>query len=372
MKGIFLYASEIDYDNLTGIDKKVLSQVNTLNDNGIKCKLVTLGKKKVNNIQKLKYAFYHRIPFGEVNLQWPDNIRWEDLDFVYYRRPTFIYQKFLNYLMNIKKKNSKIKIIMEIPTFPYDGELKNRIIDLPLLYKDRINRNKLINIVDRIAVQGDIHEIFGIPTLNFTNGIRIQDYSIRENRNLTGINICAVASLEPWQGYERVILGLAKYYKEGGKRDIHINIVGMGIEEKFYKELVKENNLLKNINFTGFLSGDALEDIYSNSDIALDAFGRYKTGNGISTSLKSREYLAKGLPIVSGSEIDILDSSSSFYLEFPSDNSVINFNRIVEFFDQIYSGKSSKNVMIQEIRTYAYEVCDMSKTMKDIIGYLKN
>jgi hypothetical protein len=44
MKGIFLYASEIDYDNLTGIDKKVLSQVNTLNDNGIKCKLVTLGR----------------------------------------------------------------------------------------------------------------------------------------------------------------------------------------------------------------------------------------------------------------------------------------------------------------------------------------
>lgn len=368
-KGIFIYSGQIDKQNLSGIDKKVLAQFKTFEDNGFDMKLLQIQKRVNSKFSNLIYAIRHRLPNGNINLAWPNIENIKEVEFIYFRRPAFISTSLIEYLNKLKVKNPTLKIIMEIPTFPYDGELNTRLVDKPILLKDKRNRKLLEGLVDRIAVQNNLNIIFNIPTLIFTNGIRVDDYTKRENLKLNGINICAIASLEPWQGYERVIVGLSNYYKEGGTENIQISFVGTGREETFYKNLVKEHNLQNNIHFLGFLSGKELDDVYSNSDIALDAFGRYKTGNEISTSLKSREYLAKGLPIISGSKIDILDSADKYYYEFPSNSSAIYFKNIVSFFNNTYQ-KNNKQEVIDEIRQIAREKCDMSISMKNILDYV--
>lgn len=370
MKGLFIFYREIDAENLNGIDKKVISQIDTFRENNIDCKLFIMKRNKIEETPKIYNTIMSRLPFGNISPYWEYSKEFDSMDFIYLRRPDYISKAMLRVFRKIKKRNPNIKIILEIPTYPYDDELKARKIDYPYYIKDKINRGKLNEVVDRIAVQNDLSEIFDIPTLIFSNGIRVDNIKPREVIPLKGINICAVASLEPWQGYERIIIGLSNYYKNNGKENIQINIVGEGKEKSYYKQLVKEHKLENNIKLLGFLSGKELEDVYSNSDIALDSFGRYKTNNQFSTSLKSREYLAKGLPIVSGSKVDILDTKFPYYYEFPSNDSPVDFEIIVDFHKKVYT--SDKREIISNLRRYAYETCDMSKTMGSIINYIKS
>lgn len=374
MEGLFIYYKKIDKNNLTGIDKKVLWQVEQLNTEGFKCELISNSYEGKSKLQKGINLVLARIPYGNANPKWKWEKKFKEIDYIYFRRPDAITKPLLNLLKRIKKENHNIKIIMEIPNYPYDQELGLNLINKPLLIKDRYNRKKLIKYIDRIAVQNNISRIFGIKTICFTNGIKIDEIKVREpidsDYNET-INICAVASLEPWQGYERIICGLADYYKKGGKREINIKIAGSGSETEYYKNKVKEAKLDERIKFLGRLSKDKLEKIYNESDLALDAFGRYKTGNNLSTSLKSREYLAKGLPIITGCRTDVLTNEFKYYMEFPNNSSNVNFDRIVSFYDDIYKNKRKEEV-IKEIREYAKNSCDISKMVKPIKDYLIN
>lgn len=370
MKGLYIFYRDIDQRNLSGIDKKVVSQIKTFNENGLDCKLITIKSNKDTKMQKLYNTIASRVPFGNADPAWKYKSDFDNVDFIYLRRPTSFTIHMINFLKKVKRNNSDVKIILELPTYPYDDELNSRWIDFPRFIKDKYNRPKLKGLIDRIAVQNDLSSIFGIPVLKFTNGIRVKEIEPRKSNKLNGINMCAVASLEPWQGYERVILGLSAYYKNGGTRKFKVEIVGEGRERDYYENLINENELTDKIKLKGFLNGRELNNVYDHSDLALDAFGRYKTNNDFSTSLKSREYLAKGLPIISGSKIDILDSQVPFYLEFPSDSSVIDFNEIEKFYDHMYKNQD-KDKIIGNIREYANETCDMSNTMNNIITYIK-
>lgn len=371
MKGYFIFYREIDYNNLNGIDKKVLSQIKTLKDAGIDCELTIMKSNKEDFWHRLYNTITCRLPYGNSDPTWKYDKRFEKADFLYLRRPTALNYPMLKVLRKIKQKNPKIKIIMEIPTYPYDDELKSNLKDYPRYIKDKYNRKKLKGIVDRIAVQNNIESIFQVPTLNFTNGIRVKDIEPRMPVEVEGITICAVASMEPWQGYERIISGLNQYYKNGGQEDINIHLVGEGKEKANYEKMVNDFQLDNHIHFEGFLSGEKLENIYAKSDIALDSFGRYKTNNEFSTSLKSREYLAKGLPIVSGSKVDIVNETFPYYYEFPSNSSTVDFKKVIEFHHKVYSKSTTKEEVIKEIRAYAFEVCDMSKSMNEIISFIK-
>ena len=272
----------------------------------------------------------------------------------------------------VREANPKVKIIMEIPNYPYDEELGYKWINKPLLIKDRMYRDKLSLYVDRIAVQNDISHIFGIKTIVFTNGIKIDDIEIRKpsKRSDDCINICAVASLEPWQGYERIIKGLNSYHNNGGSRRFLINLIGSGSESSMYDDLIHKFGLSDSIRLLGRMSGSELEKYYNDADLAMDAFGRYKTGNMMSTSLKSREYLAKGLPIITGCKTDILKDDFPYFLEFENNDSDVNFEKIADFYDGIYSyGRDAKEIT-NEIRNYAYNICDISVMVKPIYDYL--
>lgn len=375
MRGAFIFYDNIDVDNQTGIEKKVLTQIDEFNNNGFECNIVTMSTVKNGKFDAVIKKILSTFPNGNYYPTWEYKDELINLDFVYLRRPLAVTKQMLKVLSKIKDLNPGVKIILEIPNYPYDKEITISWKYYLHYLKDKLNRKKLHKIVDRIAVQSDVEQIFNIPTIRFLNGIRVNDINIRKPEESINdeINICAVASLEPWQGYERIIKGLYNYYHKGGTRKINIHIVGDGVERTKYEKLVIEYNLGDNVLFYGKIYGDQLSHIYDICDLALDAFGRYKTNNNISTSLKSREYLAKGLPIISGSKIDILSGINyPYYLEFNGDDSIIPIESIIEFYDSIYINTQSKVEITENIRKFAYEVCDISFTMRNIINYINS
>ena len=374
MKGIFLYNKNIDMLHLSGIDKKVILQNDEFNKNGLKCRIVCYGKKKINIFNLIIQILLSKLPFfnGCPELRYSDEF--SKVDFMYFRRPDAMSRDFINTLKKIKENNPKVKIIMEIPNYPYEDELRLKLINKLLVVKDRIFRKKLSLYIDRIAIQNPLEELYGIKTIKFRNGIDIESISVRNPERLkeNEINICAVASLEPWQGYERVFEGLRLYYENHHNNiKILLHIAGRGSELKYYKRLVCKYNLDNYVTFYGRISGDGLMKLYDKCSLALDAFGRYKTNNYLSTSLKSREYLAKGLPIITGCKTDVLSDTFPYFLEFENNDTVVDFNKILDFYQRVYSLKNPSEV-VKEIRKYAVENCDISVMIKPIVDYIKH
>lgn len=121
----------------------------------------------------------------------------------------------------------------------------------------------------------------------------------RQNKQI--IRLLAVATFQNYHGYERVIKGLAQYYDESAERKIELYLVGNGEEAIKYKKMVKQYDLEKSVQLCGRKTGSELDHIYDHMDMALGSFGMYKEKIYKSSSLKVREYLAKGMPVVCGS-----------------------------------------------------------------------
>jgi glycosyltransferase involved in cell wall biosynthesis len=94
-----------------------------------------------------------------------------------------------------------------------------------------------------------------------------------------------------------ILLDVAEYIRDRGRRDIHFTCVGTGPSFGELQEIVKKKSLQDTVNFTGRIPDDELLEILSTADICVNP-DRPCEMNDISTMIKIMEYMALGKPIV--------------------------------------------------------------------------
>ena len=372
MYGIYLYSSS--NKNLGGVEKKIREQIEVLSHK-YRVESVIIKKEKASVLRKVLW----RLPFGSWGADYASAL--EEIEtiasdesplFFYIRRMNFD-RRFVMFLRNLRGKYKSAKILLEVPTYPYYKELICDKTMWPWVIKDLIYRNEIGKYVDRIVTFSDDDDIYGVPTIKLQNGIIVDKIQPKYTEKHCGseIHLVAVAQFQKSHGYERIIESLYKYYKMNCKYNIILHMVGEGKELRYYKRLVKKFELGEKVIFHGFKTGEELEKIYKISDIALGSFGGYKINQYKSSALKIREYLAYGLPIVSGMREDafLTISESEFYMELPNDASSIDMYDIVAFYIML-TGKYSKYELRTLIHDYAKKNNDMSVTMKPIVEYV--
>jgi len=367
-KGIYLLYHKIDYENLNGIEKKIVAQINVFKKAGIKFNEVALKKTS-----RLKTGI--RLLDSVFGSAWNYDLNFGDVDYIYFRRGATIDKKMRKMFCKIKTKNPSVKILMEIPTYPYDGEYTGLIGKIKLLV-DRYNRNKLKNCMDRLIYIGDSKEteIWGIRAINMINGIEVDNVKPKKiSKNGNEIHIICVAMFSPWHGYERLLFGLEEYYQNGGKRDVFVHMVGDGPELIKYTSIVNSEYIKNRVIFHGMLTGNELDSVYDICEIAVSSLGRYKSKLNVISDLKSREYLAKGIPMVTGCKIDgFIGKNIKYICEFPNDNTNISIEKIIDFYDDVYAESNKKDEIVASIRKFAKENIDISITMAPVLEYLQN
>lgn len=142
------------------------------------------------------------------------------------------------------------------------------------------------------------------------------------------LNLIVVAQFAPWHGYDRLIEGIKDYYSKETTKKVYVHFVGSEEQINIYKKLVKYYHLSEYIFFHGPLFGKQLTDMFNNSDIAICGLGGHRKSIYLSSELKSREYLARGIPMISSTKIDILPDDFIYCLYVPSDDSPINIKII--------------------------------------------
>lgn len=270
-------------------------------------------------------------------------------------------------LLKVLKKNGS-KIVVEIPTYPYDKERLSGISWWLLYFLDKIYREKLKGVVDTIATYSDDAEIFGINTIHIHNGIDFESVSIRKPRNHVGeIHLIAVAGLAKWHGYDRLIKGMGKYYQTDGSVKVYFHIVGDGPVREEYEKIVEEYQLQKYVFFEGIKRGEELDKVYNICDVGIEGLAAFRKNVFISSSLKSREYAAKGIPFVTASKSDIFEGQD-FILKVPENESSIDIHNIISFYNKVYKNKEFQEVA-ESIRACAQKYCDIQTTMKSIVDF---
>lgn len=349
MKLVYAVEKEgFNHANRVGVRKKVHSMMRFFELNGISPTLC---------------EFVWERGFPTINI---DN----DTDILYFRRLEPSIKLFLK-LYGLKKMK-KIKIVMEIPTYPFEGE--GRVLQSRIKRCSKWMGEKLLRFaIDRIVIVGSgeaIKSLYSIPVIHANNGIFFDDISVSTKEIEKGsLNLIAVSSCFFWHGYDRLIKGLEDYYKSSYKKEINFHVVGAGDCLEEYRAMAKAADLLdKHIFFYGKLEGNELDDVYDMADMAIDCLACHRKKVSYVSALKVREYAAKGLPFATANKVDVYnDVTKEYILELPADETNINIYNIVEFYEKLDSKAGNLHQMIREaFRPY----CEWDIAYADVIKYL--
>ncbi|MGL5056123.1 MAG: glycosyltransferase, partial [Fusobacteriaceae bacterium] len=288
-----------------GVLKKIDYQIKALMNLGIKVnKLEILNNKLYILEKKIGYSFsknniLHKI-FRKISIiNYLYNLKEKKIYIgkknIYIRN--FGSSPWSNFYFKFLKKNG-VKIILEIPTYPYDKECSNLNIFFII---DKLFRKKLYKYVDKIVTYSEDKEIWGIPCINISNGIDLEEVQMvdKQEKDKNVIVFTSVSNCSFWHGIDRFLLSLEEYGQLDSKKEIKFNIVGEGSESTKLKEIVSKSEYLsKVVNFAGFKSGKDLDHIYDETSIAVGCLGNHRKGIYTIQALKNKEYMAKGLPMI--------------------------------------------------------------------------
>ena len=365
---LYIATDTININQPSGVCKKIISQCNVFSSYGdtflmnysgdyyFKNNKIEELDKRIQSSKLRRFQLFKDIMSFVKKQKFNVYIRYPYSDFL-----------FLILLFYLKLKGSKI--VIEIPTFPYNKNHNGNLYSVLRLLCDSFFSLFLKFFVGRIVTYSDDKRIFGIETINTINGVDFHIISpakrIRENTNI--INLIAVAHLYACHGYDRIIKGISEFNKENHDIKVNFNIVGVGEELDNLDLLIHEYKVENSVKLLGFQTGSKLDEIYDSSDIAINSLAIHRIGLTTESTLKAKEYCAKGLPIISSYDIDSLskEDNAKFVYKVPLDDSPINIYSIVEFYKSVVLIKNYN----EEIRKRSIEICDMKVTLNPVVSY---
>lgn len=355
-----------------GVYRKITDQMEAFRQEGFLVEMIDTFPKPRSELKK-KLA---NLPFTPIGSDWKIEVP-NDADFLFIRY-FFSDRFFIRFLRRYRKNNPRCKIIVEFHDYPYDRALANPK-QIMFLVKDRIHRRKLKKYVSRIACLTDDKEIFGVPTVHFLNGLNVAEIRPRvpSNQQDDAVHMIAVASFGSWHGYDRMLAGIGEYYKKGGTRNIVFHMVGKGRPLKTYpqyEDVIKQYGIEKHVVMHGPLYGEALDAVYDQCRLGVATLGLHRVGMSCCSALKTREYLAKGLPFIHAGKVDPFSNGKHFFLcEQSEDEQPVQIEEVLRFYDGIYKNpQKTEQQVIDEIRAIAFETSDVRTNMREVFKYIRN
>ena len=344
MKGLFIVFHGFAAHN--GISKKIFYQCDALRRCGAELRLCSLevgadgshrrildGETLENFGHGLRAKLKKRFSYRSVT----DYIRREGVRFLYVRFDHNANPALIRWFAHLKKLG--VRIVMEIPTFPYDPEYARASRKTKLVLSvDKCFRNALARQVDRIVTFSQYDTIFGRPTIRISNGIDFAHIPLKTNVNDTSntVHLLGVADIHFWHGFDRVVAGLADYYRRPHEKKVIFHIVGGGSRFTVpeLREQVREQGMEERVVLHGPLWGEALDRAFEEADLGIASLGRHRNGITHIKTLKNREYAARGIPFVYSENDSDFDAMTNV-LKATADEYPIDIDALLHFLDGV-------------------------------------
>ncbi|MDF2849923.1 MULTISPECIES: hypothetical protein [Sphingobacterium] len=355
-----------------GISKKIFGQVKGLRECGAEVKLcyyeVLDSGHRAWIVEDEIIADLGKGPWAKSRKRWDFRgltayVSSERFDLIYMRS----YHNSSPFLINAVRKfrQTGAKVVMEIPTYPYDQEYI-RLIDKIMQVPDRFFRKAMASVLDGIVTFTEEEEIFGAKTIKISNGIDLNELPLRvkKTHDEYEIHLLAVAEIHFWHGFDRVIKGLGIYYKGNPTCKVFFNIVGNLSGAREQNEIfsaIEAAGVQEYVFLHGALWGKKLDLMFDQADFAIGSLARHRSGITFIRTLKTREYAARGIPFMY-SEVDSDFEDKPYILKAKPDESPIDIRQIVSYC-------SSVDWEPLSIRNDIYEL-SWRNQMKKVIDHL--
>ena len=329
-----------EFDSNSGIKEKIYSQVNALAACGLKVHLCYMdessGKQRLidgNVIADYGHGIISKIKKRTELSSIIQYAKENDIEFVYLRSNHNANPFTVKMVKEMKE--SGMKVVMEIPTYPYDSEYKAQGISRQI-FQDKLFRNQLAKYLDAIITFSDYDTIFGQKTIRISNGIDFDNVKIKSSVNNTSkeLNLIGVAEIHTWHEFDRLAKGLADYYSKPQKYIVRFHVVGNFFSkegETEFKKIIANHHIERHVILYGNKHGGDLDTIFDFCDFGVGSLGRHRVGIDRIKTLKNREYAARGIPFIY-SETDSDFDDKPYVLKAPADDSPIDIYRIIDFY----------------------------------------
>jgi hypothetical protein len=365
MSCLYLSFVVADDERGLGVNKKIRRQIKAMRKSGLQVFYIGIKFSGLYLFEDRNETILQSNPFGKRYstlvkrlIYYKKLLKFIDeknVKLIYVRYP-FSEPFFIRFLRECKERG--LKVLLEIPTYPYDEELSAF-----KLFIDRAFRKYLHKYVDRVVTISNHEEIFGIPTIRISNGIDTEEVKVAStSKKVHTINLIGVANVSFWHGYDRVIKGLYEYYKTNTDRKVYFHIVGAGAELENLKKLTETLGLSEFVIFHGPRHGEELDRLFDKAHLAIGSLGNHRKGLRVSADLKTREYCARSIPfVISYDDVDFPDDFS-YMLKVPADESPVDIEQILRFYDRI-----KEREFVKEMREYAEKNLSWEAKLKPVI-----
>ena len=210
--------------------------------------------------------------------------------------------------------------------------------------------------------------IWDVPCIALLNGYDFSQIQLPQRSQPEAVHLLSVAAVSPIHGYERLLEGFHRYYANGGTEAVFYHYVGPALPE--HRRMAKEYGLEDRVIFHGPQYGEDLRSLFAQCTLGVDVLGGYEANYTVSSSLKSREYAAYGLPILTAAPIDYQPEAYPYTLLIPNDPSPVEIPELLQFWHGIYDSRDV-NQLARQIREEAVSRCDMMVAMQPVLGWLR-
>jgi glycosyltransferase involved in cell wall biosynthesis len=194
-----------------------------------------------------------------------------------------------------------------------------------------------------------------LPACTIPNGVLVQDIPFSKHGTYNGSIlklVCLANAFQVWQGLDRVLAGLKQYTSR--RPFLHLKVVGHvpprslnGIDRLDHHSNVK-------VDFLGRLYGADLEEVLGEAHVAFSSLALFRKGMKEACALKTREFVARGLPLVVGYRDPDFQDTEVFLLPIAPNNSPVDIDQVVTFAERVLTQKGLCGYM----REYAEERLD--------------
>ncbi len=157
----------------------------------------------------------------------------------------------------------------------------------------------------------------------------------------------------PWHGIDRIIKSMNAYT---GKVKLRLHCVG---DLPKYKGCAKHD-----IIYHGPVYGKELDGLLSSMNLGVSTLALYKLGLKEACSLKTREYMARGLPFIiayDDPDLSFAREKDLFFLQFPNNDLFFSMDEIIKYVDSF--NKISPKDLSAHMRKYALKYMDWKNKM---------
>lgn len=349
---------DIDSGTTAGIVHKVKDKISIWIDEGNEVQVLSLYSFKlfdhklelindnyafeINKHNKITTLF--RLMYSSLLLL--KNLNKFNFDLIYMR--TRLYMPFIGMALR------PYKVIMELNTDDVEEwRCTNKIVSLYNLFTRAWFYKLAIGYVSVSRELTSRYTNFNKKTITIANGIKVSNYPFIEETSNERPRICFVGSPGfPWFGLEKIEFLATKL------PECDFVMIGMDGDNK------------NNIEYLGFLQLEDVKKIIGTCDVALSSMSLYVKSMEEASALKSRQYLAHGVPFVYSYIDTDLQGDEDFGLVIPNTPSNVkdSVEEIREFINKCFKNREIR----LNARQFAEQNLDVNVKEKKRLNYLKN